>query len=122
MFRGLFRLTWLEIKIYVREPLGVIGGIGIPVLLFVVFGRTLGRRAGTGSARVPTLVGVDLPVFVAILIALNAVLSLITIISIYREAGILKRLRATPLRPFTILTAHVIVKLVFTALTLLLMM
>ena len=38
-------------------------------------------------------------------------LSLVTIISIYREGGILKRLRATPLRPQTILTAHVIVKL-----------
>ena len=45
-------------------------------------------------------------------------LSLVTIIAIYREGGILKRLRATPLRPHTILTAHVLVKLLFTALTL----
>jgi ABC-2 type transport system permease protein len=49
------------------------------------------------------------------------VLSLVTIISIYREGGILKRLRATPLRPYTILTAHVLVKLLLTAVTLLLM-
>ena len=33
----------------------------------------------------------------------------------------MKRLRATPLRPWTILTAHVLVKLVFTALTVILM-
>src|SRR5207248_2746539 len=59
-----------------------------------------------------------LPVFAAILIALSAVISLVTIISIYRESGILKRLRATPLRPATILTAHVVVKLLFTAATL----
>ena len=65
---------------------------------------------------------VDLPVFGALLIALSAVLSLVTIISIYREGGILKRLRATPLRPHTILTAHVLVKLLFTAVTLALMM
>ena len=38
-------------------------------------------------------------------------LSLVTIIAIYREGGILKRLRATPLRPHTILMAHVLVKL-----------
>ena len=25
MLRGLFRLTWLEIKIFLREPLGAIG-------------------------------------------------------------------------------------------------
>jgi len=49
------------------------------------------------------------------------VISLITIVSIYREGGILKRLRATPLRPQTILTAHVIVKLGLTAATLALM-
>ena len=55
------------------------------------------------------------------LIAISAVLSLVTIISIYREGGILKRLRATPLRPQTILTAHVIVKLMLTAATLALM-
>jgi len=51
-------------------------------------------------------------------IAVSAVLSLVTIISIYREGGILKRLRATPLRPQTILTAHVVVKLILTAATL----
>ena len=49
------------------------------------------------------------------LIAISAVLSLVTIISIYREGGILKRLRATPLRPQTILSAHVLVKLLLTA-------
>jgi ABC-2 type transport system permease protein len=55
---------------------------------------------------------------VALLISVSAVLSLVTIISIYREGGILKRLRATPLRPQTILSAHVIVKLLLTAATL----
>jgi ABC-2 type transport system permease protein len=63
---------------------------------------------------------VGLPVFVSVLIALSGVLSLVTIISIYREGGILKRLRATPLRPQTILTAHVLVKLALTALAMVL--
>jgi ABC-2 type transport system permease protein len=120
MLRGLWNLTWLEIKIFVREPLGVFATIGIPVLVFVVIGRVVGNRSSASRAA-DALVRVDLPVFVSILIALNAVLSLVTIISIYREGGILKRLRATPLRPQTILTAHVIVKLLLTATTLMLM-
>jgi ABC-2 type transport system permease protein len=57
-------------------------------------------------------------VLTSILIALSAVVSLIAIVSIYREGGILKRLRATPLPPIVILTAHVLVKLIFTAITL----
>jgi ABC-2 type transport system permease protein len=116
---GLWKLTWLEIKIFVREPLGVIGTVGMPVLVFVVLGRMFGRRPN--STAVTALVTVDLPILASILMALSAVLSLVTIISIYREGGILKRLRATPLRPHTILTAHVIARLAFTAVTLALM-
>ena len=121
MLRGLWRLTWLEIKIFAREPLGLIGGVAIPVLIFILLGRILGGRTRNITADVPRFVTSDLPIFVSLLIALNAVLSLVTIIAIYRESGILKRLRATPLRPHTILTAHVIVKLLFTAITLALM-
>lgn len=117
MLRGLWRLTWLEIKIFVREPLGVIGTVAVPVLIFAVLGRLLGSRVRTVSSDIPRFISVDLPIFAALLIAASAVLSLVTIIAIYREAGILKRLRATPLRPHTILTAHVLVKLLFTAVT-----
>ncbi len=118
MLRGLWRLTWLEIKIFVREPLGVIGTVGVPILVFVVLGRLLGPQMRTVSADVPRFISVDLPVFASLLIAANAVLSLVAILAIYREGGILKRLRATPLGPHTILIAHVIVKLLFTAVTL----
>ena len=118
MFRGLWRLTWIEVKIFVREPLGVIGTVVIPVLIFLVLGRLFGRRAGSGA---PPLVTSDLPIFAALLIALSTVLSLVTIVAVYREGGILKRLRATPLRPHTILAAHVVVKLLLTAVTLTLM-
>jgi ABC-2 type transport system permease protein len=120
-FRGLAALTWLEIKIFVREPLGVIGSVFVPVVVFIVIGRTFGSRITGASQGQRGLVGVDLAVFAALLISISAVLSLVTIIAIYREGGILKRLRATPLRPLTILTAHVLVKLIFTAVTVTLM-
>ncbi|HYX82489.1 MAG TPA: ABC transporter permease, partial [Gemmatimonadales bacterium] len=77
-----------------------------------------GPRVRTASPAVPRFVGVDLPILTSLVIAASAVGSLVAIVAIYREGGILKRLRATPLRPHTILTAHVIVKLLFTAITL----
>ncbi len=116
MLRGLWQLTWLEIKIFAREPLGLVGSIAFPVLIFVVLRRATGSVRGV--AALPRFVSVDLPVFASVMIAASAVLSLVAIIAIYREGGILKRLRATPLRPHTILTAHVLVKLLFTAVTL----
>jgi ABC-2 type transport system permease protein len=121
MLRGLWKLTWIEIKIFLREPLGAIGAIGIPVLVFLVGGRLAGRRAALASPAASNFLRVGIPVLASVLIAIGAVLSLVTIISIYREGGILKRLRATPLRPQTILTAHVIVKLLLSAAALALM-
>lgn len=119
MLRGVWRLTWLEIKIFLREPLGAFGTIFFPVLLFVVGGRWLGSMSGTDTGA--SFLRVQLPVLAAILITLSTVLSLATIIAIYREGGILRRLRATPLRPQTILTAHVLVKLALTLVTMILM-
>jgi ABC-2 type transport system permease protein len=122
MWRGLWKLTWLEIKIFLREPLGAVGTILIPVVFFVGLGRFAAGGGRSAASLVESrMVLVEVPVFAAILIAISAVLSLVTIISIYREGGILKRLRATPLRPQTILTAHVLVKLLLTVVTLILM-
>lgn len=115
MLRGLWKLTWLETKIFLREPLGVVGTVGFPIVLFLLM-----RRMGRGAPRnaLPPLLAGDLPILAAVMVSLSAVVSLVAIIAIYREGGILKRLRATPLQPVTILLAHVIVKLGFTALSL----
>ena len=121
MLRGLWKLTWIEIKVFMREPLGAFGTIGFPVVVFLVIGRVAGRNIPAPSLAASSFLRVGLPVLAALLIAVSSVISLITIVSIYREGGILKRLRATPLRPQTILTAHVIVKLALTAATLALM-
>jgi len=121
MLRGLWKLTWLEIKIFMREPMGAVGAIVIPVLVFLVVGRIVADRLAPPTLAANSFIHVGLPVLASLLIAINAVISLITIISIYREGRILKRLRATPLRPQTILTARVMVKLILTAATLALM-
>ena len=120
--RALLKLTWLEIKIFVREPMGLFGTVGVPVLVFLVASRLAGPRVARWSAiRSVGPVMAVLPVLASILMAFSAITSLVTIISIYREGGILKRLRATPLSPTVILSAQVLVKLFFTILTLAIM-
>lgn len=110
--RGFWKLTWVEAKIFAREPMGFVGTLAVPVVIFVVLGRLF------ASGQPATAAGIDLPfnpaILAAVLIAISAVQSLVAIISIYREGGILKRLRATPLSPVTILGAHIVVKLGFT--------
>ncbi len=118
--RGLLELTWLEFKIFMREPMGAFFTVAMPVIAFVAFGRILGNQRASADAAGIMRPG-SLPALVALMIVISAVLSLVTIVSIYREGGILKRLRATPLRPYTILSAHVLVKLVLTAITMVVM-
>ena len=118
--RGFWKLTWVETKIFSREPMGFVGTLVMPVVVFIVLGRALG---GVKPVAAPD---VDIPfnaaILAAVLIAISAVQSLVAIISIYREGGILKRLRATPLSPVTIMGAQVAVKLGFTVISLALLM
>jgi ABC-2 type transport system permease protein len=118
MLHGLWKLTWIETKIFMREPLGAFGTIAMPIVFFLVLGRLGSVGLVPPSLATISFMRVGLPVLASILIAISTVLSLVTIISIYREGGILKRLRATPLRPQTILTAHVMVKLILTVVAL----
>ena len=98
MLRGLWKLTWIEIKIFLREPLGAFGTIVFPVLIFLGLSQVPSRKLTPPPFGGSSFIRVGLPVLVSLLIAISAVLSLVTIISIYREGGILKRLRATPFR------------------------
>src|SRR6476661_1930323 len=112
MLKGLFKLSWIETKIFLREPMGVGGTLFMPVVFFLIMARFL-RGVPRPSAALGR-VGFNATILASLLIVLGTVQSLIAIMAIYREGGILKRLRATPLAPVTILSAHVLVKLLLT--------
>jgi ABC-2 type transport system permease protein len=118
--RGFWKLTWVETKIFTREPMGFVATLIMPLVVFIFLGRVF------GIGKSVTAPEVDIPfnpaILAAVLIAISAVQSLVAIISIYREGGILKRLRSTPLSPVTIMGAQVAVKLVFTVISLALLM
>ncbi len=116
MLKGFWKLTWVETKVFAREPMGVFATLGVPVIIFLVLGRMVG--ADRVNSEPPPF---NLPVLAALLIAVSVVISLVAVISIYREGGILKRLRATPLSPVTILGAQVVIKLVLTVIGLILL-
>ena len=44
--RGFWKLTWVETKIVAREPMGFVGTLVMPVLVFIILGRALGARRG----------------------------------------------------------------------------
>lgn len=104
--RGLKKMTLMELKIFSRNPTGAFFTIIFPLMMVVVFGSIYTNEPG------PTfggygIVDVYVPSFTGMIIAISALTNLNTEIATAREKGILRRLKATPLRPLTILTAKI---------------
>jgi ABC-2 type transport system permease protein len=103
--QALLKLTWVETKLYLRDP-GVYFGLAFPLILIVVFGTLYGNTASSWTNGYGAL-DFYVPAYIAMVIASYSFFSLpITIIN-YRERGVLFRLKATPLRPPIILIAHI---------------
>ena len=81
MLKGFWKLTWVETKVFVREPMGVIGTLFIPVILVLWLGRSFGLGAPQQAPAPPF----NVAILAALFIAIGAALSLVAIISIYRD-------------------------------------
>jgi len=113
--RGLWKLTLVEFKQYLREPMAAFFTLIFPLMMLFLFGSIYGNEPtpyfnGRGS------VDVSVPGYLAMIIATVGLLSVAIQISTYREQGILRRYRATPVRPHVILGAEVLVNLLMTLL------
>jgi ABC-2 type transport system permease protein len=113
--RGLGRLTWVELKLFLREPMLSLFTLFFPLMMLFVFGAIYGNKpsdyfGGYG------MVDVSVPAWSALIIASTGFLSLAIGIATYRERGVLRRFRLTPVRPHTIVGAQILVLLLMTGL------
>ena len=113
--RGLWQLTWAEIKLFLREPAAAFFTLVFPLMVLFIFGGIYGNEPTPFLGGYGT-VDVSVPAYTAMIIASTGLIGLTVMIAMYRERGILRRLRATPLRPLTILSANVFVSFLMTAL------
>jgi ABC-2 type transport system permease protein len=98
------RLAW-------RQPIGLLLGLGLPVLLLVVFGSLPAFHKHQASLGGLTFFNVYLPILLALVIAALALWSLPTPLASYREQGILRRLSTTPAPPAWMLAAQLVINL-----------
>ncbi len=105
--RNIYTLAWVEIKLYLREPLAAFFILAFPLMMLLFMGGIWGNQPASflnGLGYVDTAV----PAFSAMIIATSGLMTLPSRMAWYRESGVLRRLKATPLRPQSILAAHVI--------------
>jgi len=111
--RGLVKLTAVEAKLFLREPMAAFFTLVFPLMMLFIFGSIYGNEpreffGGLGS------VDISVPAYTALIIATTGLISLSVSMAAYREQGILRRFQATPLRPHVILLAQVVVMFAMT--------
>jgi ABC-2 type transport system permease protein len=105
------RLAW-------RRPAGLIGGLGVPLLLLVIFGELPSFKEHLPGLGGLTLFNTYVPVLVVFGLAMLALLGLPGPLVSYREQGILRRLSTTPVPPSWVLAAQGVVQFCITMITL----
>jgi len=112
MRRAFMATTITELKLLLREPAAGIFVLGLPLLLLMM-------NSSHGNAPDPGLGGAGaldslVPGYIALVIATMGLMMLPVTLAGYREQGVLRRQRATPLSPTVLLAAHVVVAIVVT--------
>lgn len=100
------KMTWIELKLKMREPIGVFFTLVFPLLLLFLFGAIYGNEptpflGGRGS------VDNSVPGYIGMIIGTIAFTGLPVVLGEYREQGILRRLQATPLSSTAVLGAQI---------------
>lgn len=113
MMRSLLKTTWVETKLFVREPVTVIFTFALPLMVLYVLGGVFGNTPDTGGGeRVYGGYGPTnwyTPAYVALAIAGVAMIGIPAHLVEYRERGILRRLRASAVPRSTYLASQLIV-------------
>ena len=107
--RVLRRMTWLELKLFLREPLTVLFALILPLLILFVMGGVFGNQADAGVYRGVGAMDYYVPAYIALVTASVGLISLPTQLAGYRERGVLKRYRASSIPARVVLGSQVAV-------------
>jgi ABC-2 type transport system permease protein len=106
------KLLACEARLALREPIGLVFGLAIPVVLLLVFGAIPSSHKQQAQLGGLTVIAVYVPILIAFCIGMLALFSLPRALVTYRELGILRRLSTTPLPPSWVLAAQLVINFV----------
>lgn len=101
-------LTRQETRLFLREPVALIFGLLFPPVLLLTMGYLFpGFDEPLPELGGERLIAVYMPTIIGMALATLSIMMLPMTLSSYREMGILRRLRTTPIHPSRLLLAHV---------------
>lgn len=112
--RILRKLTWIELKLFTREPFSLIFAFAFPLVVLVVLVASFEPNdPAFGGA---TTSNYYLSSYVGVVIAAIGLVALPVHVAAYRERGILRRFRASSVPAWAVFGAQVVVGLAMAAL------
>jgi len=114
----LAKLTWVEMKLFVREPFTMVFTFALPLVFLFVMGEVFGNTPDPEGIlyRGVGPMNYYVPAYIGLVIASIGVVSLPVHLTGYRERGVLRRLRASSISAWSVLGSQVIVSFVLAVL------
>ena len=114
----LLKLSWVELKLFIREPITMFFTLVLPIMfLFVmgeVFGNSPDNQGGMEVYRGMGAMNVYTPSYIGLVMAAIGLFSIPVHLTSYRERGVLRRLRASSIPTWTLFGSQLIVSFVVT--------
>lgn len=114
--KSLLKMTWVEAKLFLREPASAFFTLIFPVMMLFIYGMIFSNAPLPGPGSSQEALGNLIPAFTAMSIGIVGLMPVTITLATYRENGILRRLRTTPVSPLVVMAAQVIVLFTMTVL------
>jgi ABC-2 type transport system permease protein len=113
--KTLAKLTWIEVKLFAREPIAVVFAFAFPLVVLLVLAGAFGSEPDSDFGGVA---GIDyyVPGYLAVVIASIGLIALPVHLASLRERGVLRRLRASSVSMASLFGAQTAVHVAMAAL------
>jgi ABC-2 type transport system permease protein len=103
---ALLKTTWVELKLFAREPLTVVFTFAIPLAFLFVLGGVFGNHPDPEVYRGFGAMDYYVPAYIALVVASIGLIALPVHLASYRERGVLRRFRASSIPTWSVFGAQ----------------
>ena len=114
--RTLTKLSWLEIKLFIREPITMVFTFALPIIFLFVMGGVFGNTPDPDFYRGVGAINYYVPAYFGLVISAIGLIALPVHLTAYRERGVLRRLRASSISVWAVLGSQLVVSIIITVL------